>query len=186
MGRVTKRFVATSADREAHGLAIIDTGADKTVLSTRVAERMGVRPGWNDIGNHFGIGDQEFLHWKYRVRLSIGSYSTELTVTTPFAAIVEDDEGNKDAEPIVQSENLIGHDFLQEVKVPLNYARPHSKIFGGKRRRIRIGYMREGIMTPELLALARACEAKYFVGRKDWDKVKPKRSRTKRGGKRRG
>jgi len=189
MGRVVKRFKAISGERKVSGLAIVDTGADRSLLSNRAAKRLGVAPGITPVGASFGVGDQPYLHWKYHVDLTVGEYSVDnLLVATPFAVVLGK---KKTGEPITrrirQSENLIGHDFLQEAKVPLNYRRPHDKIFGGKRRRLVFGIWREGTMTPELLKLAREVEAKYFAGKKGWATTKTKRPRTKRaGGKKRG
>lgn len=116
MAKFTKTFRAwaTSAGRKTRGKALVDTGADRTVLTKEVACSAGFDPRTARPELARAAGDKTYPGWTFPVQLAVGGKR----------AVVEAFVSDK------LHGNIIGHDFLQATRAKVSYAQHPPRLEG--------------------------------------------------------
>lgn len=124
MGKLTKLFKAKTTKGSANGRGKIDTGADVTILRWDIACALGLDISKAPLAA-MGTATGRMTGFNLPIELSIGNKKGKLTAFVPMFKV----DGDK-MERIQVTNNLIGHDFLQEAKVKLDYNKPHNEVLG--------------------------------------------------------
>lgn len=114
MGRVYKTFSARAGGRRVRGKALVDSGADRTVIDKRMACVIGLDTESAPLERARGFGGKVLYGYSLPVEVKIGKRKATVNAFVPS-------EGDA---------RVIGHDFLQASKAKLNYAR-HGQEFSG-------------------------------------------------------
>lgn len=125
MGRIVKRFVAQTGTGAITGRGQVDSGADQTVLSAKLACRIGLDPARPGDAEVYVAEGTRVVGFALPVTITVGARRATVEAFVPSYSEV-DGRRRKAAMP-----NLIGADFLQASTAKLDYGRPHRSTFAG-------------------------------------------------------
>lgn len=117
MGRVYKTFIARRGGKKVKGKALIDTGADTTVFDRETACSLGFDVRKATPAEVEGYGGRRRAGARFSVDMQVGQRRAQIDVFVPADRR--------------RTDKIIGHDFLQEVKAPLDFDREHRHVFSG-------------------------------------------------------
>ena len=114
MGRMYRPIFVQGADNERLTVAFVDSGADETVISKKLAQEIGVET-YGVYKSYSASGD--VIEGVFAlITIKDGNQEMEIEVgvsDTPFNSDYSDEEG---------VELILGLDFLQEAKVSLDFS----------------------------------------------------------------
>lgn len=129
MGRIYKRFTVenTRTNGKASAEAMIDSGADITLVRRDLGEQIGVDIDTDQPIAISGIGGR-VLGFEVPAKITVGRTSAPLRVAVPIGRY---DARTRKITAVDQKENLIGHDFLQATRSKIDFSRPIEDAFVG-------------------------------------------------------
>lgn len=129
MGRIIKDFVARRSGKHHWDSAVVDTGADITVLSSLAADTLKVPEEETIEHTVRGVGGTETKGHAFLADIEVGKARARCPVFVPTKSKVVTSKGNEEFQEVESRDNLIGSEFLQRVKARLDYSKPHGEVF---------------------------------------------------------
>ena len=105
MGRIYKKFVVSTAAGRSSSKAKVDSGADQTILSLKVAKQLGLDVCRAPLATMRSVGDGRILGVKLAAKMEVGEHVASLTPLVPLYRR----KSNRSLEKINRNRNHNGH-----------------------------------------------------------------------------
>lgn len=113
--------------------ALIDTGADVSVLPERMACDLDLKNNTTGETVVDAFGGGKIGGRIMPVTITVDGREAQIDVFVPTSRIVDDEPVRLTAEEQERAHAILGHDFLQAARAKLDYSQPHANVFGGIR-----------------------------------------------------
>ncbi|MFA6094224.1 MAG: aspartyl protease family protein [Elusimicrobiota bacterium] len=136
MGRLVVPVVLVYGEKSVRTEAKVDTGADQTLITISDAERLGIDVCKGELQTVGGLGGGKVAGRVFDIEIWAAERRAVVRILVPTHRMVSSTDRQTGKETVTfvaatRTQNLLGHDFLQDAKSKIDYSKPHNEVLSG-------------------------------------------------------